>query len=151
MNKEDEMLNNLLLQIEHPDGCHAVVFDDNGRVAYAYITEAGRIVADVWLYNRCEAPEQPEWRSKAPMPFLNAREYVSPSPFTPPSSVDQIRVEWSVPQQGEPLRASLFLRDSLHAVLTVGERPGACYMAAKDGPLARVLRVDDEPGDISDD
>lgn len=134
------MSNSFLLRFEHSDGSHAVVLEDNGRVAYAYITEAGRIVADVWLYNRCPAPEHPECQSRAPMPFANAQDYVSTAPFSPPSSEDQIGVEWNAPQKGEPLRAFLFLRDALHAVLVVGEKPGMCRMARRDGPLAKVLQ-----------
>lgn len=40
-------------------GGWTVVVEDDDRVAYAYLLHEGRIVGDVWLYNRsvrCEAP-----------------------------------------------------------------------------------------------
>jgi hypothetical protein len=35
-----------------------VIVEDDDRVAYAYLVREGRILADVWLYNRMPAP----WR-----------------------------------------------------------------------------------------
>ena len=40
--------------IERDNGAtgYSAVFEDDGKVAYAYLLDDGRIVADVWLYNR---------------------------------------------------------------------------------------------------
>ena len=44
------------------DGKCAVVIEDDERVGYAYLIDSrGEICGDVWLYNRCPAPAEPEW------------------------------------------------------------------------------------------
>ncbi len=129
----------ILLRLTHPDGRCAVVFDDNGMVAYAYFVEDQQIVGDVWLYNRCAAPKEPEWRSAERAPFANAAQYVAQVPFAPPSFAGEIEVRWSGGGRAGNVRAQVFIRGVLHATLARNERPGACRLAAKDGPLARVL------------
>jgi hypothetical protein len=50
-----------------------VIVEDDDRVAYAYLVRDGRIVTDVWLYNRMPAPQRPPWHEPGPvMPFLNS-------------------------------------------------------------------------------
>ena len=55
---------------------YSVIFDDDGRVAYAYLLAPDEhIVSDVWLYNRCESPLQPEWPDQEKIPFANPASY----------------------------------------------------------------------------
>src|ERR687898_201513 len=74
--------------IERDNGAtgYSAVFEDDGKVAYAYLLDDGRIVADVWLYNRAAAPEAPEWRDRSKAPFLNPRGFTSEVPFLPPAN-----------------------------------------------------------------
>jgi hypothetical protein len=58
-----------------------VVLEDDGRVAYAYLKDHGAIVADVWLYNVAEAPDQNHWRDKSNLPFLNPGKYCTAGPI----------------------------------------------------------------------
>ena len=52
---------------------YSVVFDDDGRVAYAYLlNHQGNIISDVWLYNQCKTPKEPEWKTSNNMPFANS-------------------------------------------------------------------------------
>ena len=54
------------------DGKCAIVIEDDGRVGYAYFLDSrGDICGDVWLYNRCPAPDVPEWHDPSGAPFAN--------------------------------------------------------------------------------
>ena len=61
----------VFVQARHPEAELAVVFEDDGRTAYGYLLRDSKIVADVWIYNRGPAPEQPEWTDRERAPFRN--------------------------------------------------------------------------------
>ncbi len=136
----------LILLFKSGDGEESVFIEDNGRVAYAYIMDAaGEICGDVWLYNRCGAPEEPEWTSPDGFPLANARHYVKPdADFALPTSPSDFSVRWSRADDRRPV-AEILIRGRLLARLACGIRPGWCALAAQDGPLATVL-VEDVPG-----
>jgi hypothetical protein len=120
----------------------SVYFEDDGRVAYAYLLDpGGDIVGDIWLYNRCNTPIEPEWRSPDNMPFANPADYAKDHRgFIPVSDISEVDVRW-INQAGEFIKAGIFIRDNLFAILTKRAKPGWSIMAAKDGPLAKVLEV----------
>ena len=122
-----------------PDGYAAVVLEDNGRVAYAYLLDAtGAICGDVWLYNRCPAPLEPEWGDCDRAPYANPIAFVDQAmAFSLPDSAADIVVEWS--QRGCDLVACIFLSQTLLAKLMQGSKPGWSRLAVKDGPLALKL------------
>ena len=128
--------------LEPGEESYSVYFDDDGRVAYAYLlNQVGRIVADVWLYNRCDTPVEPEWRDPARMPFANPKAYVHESEhhaFRAVQAIADVRVNWCV--EGENAKAQVIIRGKLFATLLEGRKPGCSLLACKDGPLAMVLR-----------
>ena len=117
-----------------------MVFEDDGRVAYGYLLNADRdIIADVWLYNRCAAPPAPEWGDPSRAPFANPIEFVRDDPtFTPVTDISEVDVAW---RRDDPsnVTATILIRGQQFAVLRPGDKPGACILAAKDGPLAKTL------------
>jgi len=117
----------------------AIVIEDDGRVGYAYFLDSrGEICGDVWLYNRCPAPDEPEWSDPAAAPFANPAAYVgSCVDFPFPQSSADIVVDWAC-HDGAGL-ARIFIRKTLVAVLKSGAKPGWALLAGKDGPLARSL------------
>ena len=117
----------------------AVVIEDNGRVAYAYMLDRdGRICSDVWLYNRCQTPVEPEWHDQARMPFANPASFTTDNPsFSPPDSPADITVEWGASDRTN--EAKIFLSRKCLAKLRAGMKPGWSAMATRDGPLAQVL------------
>ncbi len=117
------------------EGMYSVVIEDDGRVAYAYLFDAdGDICADVWLYNRCAAPELPEWTGPDGAPFANPASFVAgEARFTLPRSHDDIGVAWL----GEI--AQVLVHDQVIATLWDGSKPGRALQAKVDGPLANVL------------
>lgn len=129
--------NGFTYKISSKDGKTALVIEDDGRVAYAYLVDAGgQICADVWLYNRCPTPTEPEWFDREKAPFANpvpfaARDLLD---FTLPSSIADLSVTWE--RDG---RAKIFIHRKLAAILVDGAKPGWSVLANKDGPLAKVL------------
>jgi hypothetical protein len=116
--------------------------EDDDRVGYAYLLdEQLQIVADVWLYNVCEAPTQPEWIGNDLMPFANPAAYVrSDVGLEPLRNSSDIRVEWGTSDEGA-VKATIFLKSDRYAVLINGAKPGWTIAAAKNSPLAHVLEV----------
>jgi hypothetical protein len=120
---------------EGPPG-YSAVFEDDGKVAHAYLLHERRIVADVWLYNRSAAPEAPNWRDPSSAPFLNPRAYASSEPFPPVTDESEVDFDWSSDAAGSPI-LRILIRGEDHARLVPGSKPGWSRLAAKDGPLAR--------------
>jgi hypothetical protein len=124
------------------DGRCSIEFEDDGRVGYAYFVNAeGRIVGDVWLYNRCPTPEEPEWvdADADGAPFANPSAYVRcHAEFALPSSVADITVDWMFRRDG--CWARVFIGQKLAGVIKDGAQPGWALLAKKDGPCALVLK-----------
>jgi hypothetical protein len=121
------------------DCSQSVVVEDDGRVAYAYLLDAdGHIVGDVWLYNRCAAPSEPEWSDRERAPFVNPAAYVIDSgEFSPPPKLDDVAVEWA--REGSAYKATVLIRRQVAALLMDGAKPGWSSLAALDGPLAKAM------------
>ena len=113
----------LLVKYFSTETSQSVAVEDDGRVAYAYLIGADdRICGDVWLYNRCVAPEEPEWCSMDNAPFANPASYVADcEAFRPANSGADFSAEWVREDGG--LVAKLFLRGELLAVLKEGANP----------------------------
>lgn len=88
---------------------YSVVFDDDGRVAYAYLLDDhASIVADVWLYNRCETPAQPESTSPENMPFANSLAFSkNHAGFSVVGDISDVSVRWT---NGEIIEAQVLIR-----------------------------------------
>jgi hypothetical protein len=69
-------MNELMLNFQSPKSTVHLTFEDDGKVAYAYLKKDNEIVGDLWLYNRCKTPVKPEWKDKKNIPFANSKEYI---------------------------------------------------------------------------
>lgn len=129
----------LMGKFSSPSGRRAILVEDDGKVCYAYmLDEDDKICGDVWLYNRCQTPAEPEWHERENAPFANPASFCcQSSEFFLPGSVEDISVEWTETDDVEVARIYLFSR--YFAKLVEGAKPGWSLLAAKDGPLARVL------------
>lgn len=131
----------LMLDFTSPCGRYKLTFEDNGRVGYAYLKVGNEIVADVWLFNRCEAPTEPEWTDRSKIPFANSKAYVLPGgTLQTPVSPDDVLVEWD--DESSETVAYVYICEDLFGVLAPGTKPGYARYAAKDSPLAKVLEVE---------
>ena len=133
--------NKVISDFVSPCGEFKLTIDDDSKVAYAYLKKGATIIGDVWLYNRCPTPEQPEWKDRRNLPFANCREFtLKEGRFDKAVPLDDVRVEWQY--SGRQPRALVFLRGDLVASVAANEKPGHSRFASKDGPLAKVLVVD---------
>ena len=125
---------------KHPESGSSIVIVDDNWVAYAYFySPDNEIVGDVWLYNRGETPEEPEWHDKEQAPFSNPSAYVLDIPdLRIPEDESDVSVRWSTDSDGR-LMANVFFGDLLLAKLCAGSKPGWSLAVKKDGPLAKKL------------
>ncbi len=131
-------MSELMAVVRDPESSFDVVFEDNGRVAYAYLRHEGKIVSDVWLYNSEATPAHPEWTDRSKMPFMNPQGFVSDKRPPIPSSPDDVTARWI--QDGDQLEAmEVFLKGELWGKLAPGAKPGWSRGAARVGPLAKPL------------
>jgi len=124
--------------IDHPDKPLTFVFEDDGETGYAYLldSDASKIVADVWLYNRRSTPATPEWTTRDGAPYRNSAAYSNPhDDFELPIEENDIDVRW-IEDENARVGSVVLLRDKPIAELYVGDRPGKSKLAREDGPLA---------------
>jgi len=122
-----------LLRFDAPDANVAVVLEDDGKVAYAYLLESETVTADVWLYNVAETPHAVDWQDQAGMPFLNPRE------FCKDEQVPRLREDAKVNCKWLERGVEVSIDDVLVARLKHGSKPGWSKLAARPGPLANPL------------
>jgi hypothetical protein len=123
----------VVLRAAAPDGRRALVIEDDGRVAYAYLLDEDAVVGDVWLYNVADTPEQVDWRDQEAMPFLNPRRYCRKE------TVDRLREDSIVVCEWSSQGVSVTVDGVRLARLEHGAKPGWSRFAALSGPLAKVL------------
>ena len=132
---------NLILNFEAPSEFYTLAFEDNGRVAYAYLKKDQKIVGDVWLYNRCLAPKIPEWdNDKENTPYANIRDNISKE-GTVQKRVenDDVLVNWDE-EEGHPV-AYIYIFENLYGVIGVNDKPGYARFAVKNSPIALVMDI----------
>ena len=135
------MSKSLMLDFESPCGRFVLTFEDDGKVAYAYLKNDDGIVGDVWLYNRCATPEQPEWKERKNIPFANCKGYMSEDGrIKKRVGSRDVLVDWEY-ENDEPV-AYVYLFEDLYGVVGVDDKPGYARFAVKDSPLARVMEID---------
>jgi hypothetical protein len=128
----------LTIEVTHrATGC-SVVFVDDERVGTAYLRDPeGTIIGDTWLYNCGPAPREVDWTDASQAPFPNEAEFALELDQPPPSSAEDVTVEWFHGE--ELLLANVYLRGVLIGRLSPGSQPGWSAFARADGPLARKL------------
>ncbi|WP_379554155.1 hypothetical protein [Qipengyuania sp. DGS5-3] len=128
----------MLIKFDHEKLAKSLIFEDDGRTAYAYMLSGDDIVSDVWLYNVCTAPIEPEWHDRSKMPFANPKDFVLEEHFEPVTEIADVTVEWDI-DCDRNLAAVLYLSGKKHAYLYAGGKPGKCRLAIKPSPVALPL------------
>ncbi len=126
----------LFLTEQHPGSGRYVVLEDDRTCAWLYLTETGsrRPVADVWVYNRIEAPPVSQVQSFRPNPPPAAVGYAGPSALITNPTQSEWSFLWSadghavaVAKDGEPLA---FIRSH--------DKPGYSRLLVSNGPWGLV-------------
>jgi len=136
------MSKNLILNFKAPTEFYTLTFEDNGRVAYAYLKKNKEIVGDVWLYNHCSAPEVPEWdNNKGNIPYANTRDNISEEGIIEKTvGINDVQINWDE-EGGYPI-AYIYIFENLCGVIGVNDKPGYARFAIKDSPVALVMEVE---------
>lgn len=124
----------VLLRFDEPGTARALVLEDDGRVAYAYLLEHEDVVGDVWLYNVNDAPVSEDWHSQSEMPFLNPMSYCSDEKASRLAMGSSITCVWC--DEG----VDVTIDGTFMARLCRGTKPGWSRYAIRPGPLAKPLR-----------
>jgi hypothetical protein len=136
-----EPVNDVIGDFASPCKAYTLTFDDDGKVAYAYLKKGKTILGDVWVYNRCPTPVEPEWKDRNKLPFANCQAYTADGGhLKKPVTLDDISVEWE--NVDDQPKAYVYLFGDLVASVGIGERPGHARFALRDGPLAKRLVIE---------
>lgn len=135
------MTNELILEFAAPREDYIITFEDDGKVGYAYLKKEKKIVAAVWLYNRCQTPTIAEWKDPANIPFANCEGYMSEGGrLNIPVSQGDVVVTWQY-EDGLPV-ANIYIFKELYGVLDTDYKVGYARFAVKDGPIARIMEIE---------
>jgi len=130
---DSRMSNEVLLRFDDAGSGRALILEDDGRVAYAYLLDNEKLVGDVWLYNVIEAPITVNWDDESQMPFLNPRQFCRSESI--PRLQQQSIVECAWFDKG----VEVTIDGTLIARLESGAKPGWSRLARQPGPLAKPL------------
>ena len=114
---------------------YSVIIEDDDRVAYAYLLCEREIIGDVWLYNKISTPATANWKDFNEIPFLNPKEFEYEK-IAPILINDKLDIEWELTPEMDLLRAKIYIRLKLIAILAPNFKPGWSCIVTKDGPLA---------------
>lgn len=133
------MAGNMTIRVDDESSGYSVVMEDNGRVAYAYLLNSdGKIVGDVWLFNRVDAPLEPEWTDPDKAPFANPADYAKEIGGHHAFECSDFDIVWGRMPNGA-VKATINHEGFCHAILGEGTKPGWSILASKDGPLAKAM------------
>ena len=121
----------LFLGERHPVSGRYGTFDDDGTSAWLYLseTDAPRVIADAWVYNRVPAPPMSQVGSYRPSPPPVAEGFAGSEALCADPSAYQWSLRWSA--DGESVAV---LRDGVAlALIARAGRPGYSRLLARAG------------------
>jgi hypothetical protein len=120
----------------------STIFEQDSRVAYAYLLDREEIVSDVWLYNVDYVPQIPEWENNiGEMPFRNSVKYTSTQVFKSVVKQDEVNVDW-IEENDKNIVVKILIRGELMGILEKSHKPGWSKMASMNSPIAKALNED---------
>jgi hypothetical protein len=124
----------LFVSEQHPVSRRWAIIEDDGRVAWLYLTEPDRQdpVADCWLYNRVPTP--PEFESAPGQSPVVPQTYVGLEPMQVPAW-ESIHLGWSV--DGESV--AVLFQAHLLGFIAHGLKRGFSRHIRVSGPFGNVL------------
>jgi hypothetical protein len=132
----------MMIDYFSPYNSFILTFEDDGKVAYAYLKKNGKIVGDVWLYNRCGIPRIPEWTDPNNIPFANCNGYMSEEGLMNQEvEIGHVLVDWEQEETG-PI-AYVYIFENLYGVVGLNDKPGYARFAIKDSPIAKVMDIEE--------
>lgn len=125
----------LFVSEQHPVSRRWAVIEDDGRVAWLYLTEpdSQKPAADCWLYNRVPSPPQfASERGESPVvPQTHAADIAG---FQPPAE-ESVHLRWS--RDGESV--AVLFDSELVGFIANGQKRGFSKHLRASGPFGSVL------------
>ena len=125
------------LSEQHPVSRRWAIVEDDGRVAWLYLTapDSAKPVSDCWLYNRVPAPAECDLDAmRAGDAPIAPQTVAGPGALMSPSQ-DALRVRWSA--DGESV--AVFVTDELLGFIPAGHRRGFSRHLTVSGAFGNVL------------
>jgi len=124
-------MEDLFVTEQHPVSKRWAILEDDGLVAWLYLTEPDgtKPVADCWLYNRVPAPVEFDFQ-RGETPIATLPYLISSDPFAPPAA-EAICFRWS--PDGHSI-AVLFEQD-IFGFIANASQPGYSKLLSKVGPF----------------
>ena len=128
----------LFISEQHPVSRRWAVVEDDGRVAWLYLTEPDtrKSVADCWLYNRVETPAQFDSVRRRP-PVVPQTHAEAGATLQPPGR-ERVHLRWS--PDGESV--AVLIDGELIGFVARGQRRGFSRYIRVSGPFGSVLDTD---------
>ncbi len=125
----------LFVSEQHPISRRWVVIEDDGRVAWLYLTEPDtrKPVADCWLYNRVATP--PQFDSVRGQPPVVPQTHAGTGATLQPPVRESVRLRWS--PGGESV--AVFFDAELIGFVVQGQKRGFSRHIRVSGPFGSVL------------
>lgn len=119
----------------HPSSRRRAVIEDDGRVAWLYLTEpeTRKPVADCWLYNRVPTP--PRFNSSREEPPVVPQTHAGVDATMQPPSEESVRLQWSL--DGESV--AVFFDADLIGFIAHGQKHGYSRCIRVAGPFGSPL------------
>lgn len=126
----------LFLAVQHPLSRRHATIDDDGCCAWLYLSEpeTTRPIADVWVYNRIEAPPMEQIGSYRPNPPPAAVGYASSTALL----LEPRKFQWTFIWSNEGESVALVRDGEPLAFILAGEKFGYSRLLVKDGPWGKV-------------
>jgi hypothetical protein len=125
----------LFLSEQHPVSRRWAIIEDDGRVAWLYLTEPDtrKPVADCWLYNRVPTPAH--FDSARGEPPVVPQTHAGVDATSQPPSAESVRLRWS--RDGESV--AVFFDAELIGFIAPGQKRGFSRHIRVSGPFGSVL------------
>jgi hypothetical protein len=130
-----ESRDDLFLSQQHPTSHRWAIVEDDGRVAYLYLTEPDttKPIADCWLYNRIPTP--PTFSSSRGEPPVVPLTHAAANATIPPPVSESVRILWS--SDGESV--AVFIDGELAGYIARGEKLGYSSRLRTSGPHGNIV------------
>ena len=125
----------LFISQQHPVSRRRAVIEDDGRVAWLYLTEpeTWKPVADCWLYNRVPTP--PRFDSLRGEPPVVPQTHAGVGATMQPPSEESVHLQWS--SDGESV--AVFFDAELVGFIVHGQQHGYSRHVRVVGPFGSLL------------
>jgi hypothetical protein len=130
-----DIVEDLFISEQHPLSLRWAMIEDDGRVAWLYLTvpDSTKPIARCWLYNRIPAPPERNF-ARGETPVVPLTHAASGEPFTPPAA-SNVRFLWSTSGHA----VAVYFGPDLIGFIASADGPGYSRHLKTSGPYGTPL------------